>query len=62
VRVALGSLMSEYSYFSKIELKFFNSRGVYPDKQQSIEAAQRFLKILLPVLEKNHWPDWGQVK
>jgi hypothetical protein len=62
VRVALGSLTSEYSYFSKIELKFYNSRGIYPDKQQSIDAAQKILKVLLPVLEKNHWPDWGQVK
>jgi hypothetical protein len=58
VRIALGDLTSEYSYFSKVELKFLNTRGVYPDKQQSIEAAQKFLKVLLPVLEKNHWPDW----
>ncbi|MFA5292058.1 MAG: hypothetical protein WC496_03395 [Phycisphaerae bacterium] len=58
VRIALGDLTSEYSYFSKIELKFFNSRGIYPDNQQSIEAAGRLLKVLLPVLEKNNWPDW----
>jgi hypothetical protein len=57
-RIVLGDLMSEYSYFSKIELKFFNSSGIYPDKQQSIEAAEKLLKILLPVLERNHWPDW----
>lgn len=61
VRIALGDLISEYSYFSKVELKFFNSRGVYPDKQQSIEAAQKFLKVLLPVLEKYYWPDWEQI-
>jgi hypothetical protein len=58
VRIALGNMTSKYSYFSKVELKFFNARGVYPDKQQSIEAAQKLLKVLLPVLEKNHWPDW----
>lgn len=57
-RIVLGDLTSEYSYFSKIELKFFNSRGIYPDKQQSIEASERLLKVLLPVLEKNHWPEW----
>jgi hypothetical protein len=61
VRVALGDLTSEYSYFSKVELKFFNSRGTYPDKQQSIEAAQKLLRVLLPVLEKDYWPDWEQV-
>ncbi len=58
VRWALGNLSSEYSYFSKVELKFFNVRGLNPDKQQSVEAAGRLLKVLLPVLEQNHWPDW----
>ncbi len=57
-RIALGDLTSEYSYFSKTELKFFDSRGIYPDRQQSIEAAEKLLKVLLPVLEENHWPDW----
>ncbi|HBG26411.1 MAG: hypothetical protein A2Y10_06410 [Planctomycetes bacterium GWF2_41_51] len=58
VRVALGDLTSEHSYFSKVELKFFNARGLNPDKKQSAEAAEKLLKVLLPVLEKNHWPDW----
>lgn len=58
VRIALGDLTSEYSYFSKVELKFFNARGISPDSAQSVEAAGRLLKVLLPVLEKNHWPDW----
>jgi len=61
VRVALGDLTSEYSYFSKVEIKFFNARGINPDKKQSVEAASRLLKVVLPVLEKNHWPDWKQV-
>jgi len=61
VRIALGDLINEYSYFSKIELKFSNSRGIYPDKQQSIEAAPKLLRVLLPVLEKYYWPDWEQV-
>lgn len=61
VRVALGDLTSEYSYFSKVEIKFFNARGVNPDKKQSVEAAGRLLKVILPVLEKKHWPDWKQV-
>ena len=58
VRIALGDLTSKYSYFSKVELKFYNNKGLQPDKQQSVEAAGRLLKVLLPVLEKNHWPDW----
>lgn len=58
VRFALGDMSNEYSYFSKVELKFFNPRGLNPDQKQSTEAAERLLKILLPVLEKNHWPEW----
>jgi len=54
----LGDLVNEHSYFSKVELKFFNARGIYPNQQQSIEAAQKLLKVLLPVLEKDYWPDW----
>ncbi|MGA2915128.1 MAG: hypothetical protein ABSE89_03790 [Sedimentisphaerales bacterium] len=57
-RIALGDLMNEYSYFSKIEIGFSNLKGLYPEKAQAIEATERLLKVLLPVLEKNHWPDW----
>lgn len=57
-RIALGDLTSQYSYFSKIEIGFNNSRGIYPEKKQAVEAAEKLLKVLLPVLEKNHWPDW----
>lgn len=58
VRIALGDLTSEYSYFSKIEMKFFNLKGLYSEKAQAVEAAEKLLKVLLPVLEKNHWPEW----
>lgn len=60
-RIALGDLTSEYSYFSKIEIKFYNSKGLYPEKAQATEATERLLKVLLPVLEKNHWPNWNEV-
>jgi hypothetical protein len=57
-RWALGDLSSEYSYFSKVEISFSNLRGIYPDKEQAIDATEKLLKVLLPVLEENHWPDW----
>jgi hypothetical protein len=60
-RVALGDLTSEYSYFSKVEIKFFNSKGLYPEMAQATEATEKLLKVLLAVLEKNHWPDWHEV-
>jgi hypothetical protein len=61
VRIALGDLTSEYSYFSKIEIKFYNVRGLYPDKEQAVKATEKLLKVLLPVLERNHWPDWNKI-
>ena len=60
-RIALGDLTSEYSYFSKVEVKIFNLKGLYPEKAEAITAAGKLLKVLLPVLEKNHWPDWNKV-
>jgi hypothetical protein len=60
-RVALGDLASEYSYFSKVEIKFFNSKGLCPERAQATEATEKLLKVLLPILEKNHWPDWNKV-
>ena len=58
VRIVLGDLMNEYSYFSKVEIGFNNLKGLYPEKEQAEEATGKLLKVLLPVLEKNHWPDW----
>jgi len=60
-RLALGDLTSQYSYFSKVEIKFSNSRGLPPEMAQATKAAEKMLKVLLPVLEKNHWPDWDKV-
>jgi len=59
-RLALGDLTNEYSYFSKVEIKFFNRQGLYPDKDQAVEATAKLLSVVLPELEKNHWPDWNK--
>ncbi|MFH1615667.1 MAG: hypothetical protein ABIG61_11375 [Planctomycetota bacterium] len=59
------NLFSKYSYFSKVEWKFFTQIGpttVFADKQQSIEATPRFLSAILPVLERDHWPVWQKGK
>ncbi len=58
-RLALGNLTSEYSYFSKIEIKFFNRNGFYPEKEEAVAATEKLLNVILPVLEKYHWPDWN---
>ena len=54
----------KHSFFSKVELKFYNSAPsgmlVFPDKEQAIDASKKFLSILLPVLESDYWPDWNK--
>ena len=58
-RIALGTnLNSEYSYFSKVEIKFFNMKFGYPNKEEAIAATEKLLTVVLPVLERDHWPDW----
>jgi hypothetical protein len=63
-RLALMSNISgEYSYFSKVEWQFYNrvfGRRIYPGKEDAILESKRLLGVVLPVLEKEHWPDWKE--
>jgi hypothetical protein len=46
-------------YLSKVELKFFGEslgHRIYPDKQQAIQASEKLLALLLPILQNEHWP------
>ncbi len=72
-RVALNkNLFSKYSYFSKVEWKFFNMRlgaeqsvgsvKVYPSIEEAVTASQKLLSVILPILEKEHWPVWENGK
>lgn len=62
VRFELGrNIRRKYSYFSKVEWNFFNNSmagKIYPDKQQSVTASEKLLSTILPILEKEHWPNW----
>ena len=64
-RIVLGkNLLGRYSYFSKVEMKFFNMRfGVqmHPPKEQAVSASQKLLSVVLPLLEKEYWPDWEKL-
>jgi len=58
------NLFSRYSYYSKVEWKFFNTRlgrVAHPTKAQAVSASKRLLGVVLPVLEREHWPDWPVV-
>lgn len=54
----------KYSYFSKVEWKFFNNTElntqIYPDREEALAKSKRLLAVLLPILEKNLWPDWEE--
>jgi len=53
------NLLGKYSYFSKVEWKFYNNKLghlVYPNKQEALEASEKLLAVVLPVLEQEHWP------
>ncbi len=61
-RAALSAnLFGKYSYFSKIEWKFYNivyGSLIYPKKNEAIAASEKLLSTVLPLLERDHWPDW----
>jgi len=66
VRFTLNkNIFSKYSYFSKVEWKFFNNRfnkPMYPSKKEAIIASQKLLSVILPILENEHWPLLTKVK
>lgn len=64
-RKALGqNFFSKYSYFCKVEWKFYGADSfgmIYPDKEETLIASEKLLSVLLPELEKNHWPNWQAI-
>jgi hypothetical protein len=55
------NIRGKHSYFCKIEWKFFNTKSgsiVYPDKEEAVTESRKLLGVVLPVLEKDHLPDW----
>ena len=53
------NIFGKYSYFSKVEWKFYNNklgRISYPNKQEAVAASEKLLKVILPILEQEHWP------
>ncbi len=60
VRLALNkNIYGEHSYFCKVEWKFFNRRFgalIYPTKEEAIKASRKLLGVILPVLQREHWP------
>lgn len=61
-RAIMGyNIFGKYSYFSKVEWKFYGSEPsgiIYPKEDQAIAASAKLLSVIVPILEKDHWPDW----
>lgn len=66
------NLFGKYSYFCKVEWKFFSARFVsgqkliggmdYPNTEEAVAASGKLLNVILPILEKEHWPIWGKTR
>ena len=64
VRRKLSNPLAKGAYFCKIEVLFGGPRAEprNPTRQESIQAAQKFFDRLLPVLIRDHLPDWEAVE
>jgi hypothetical protein len=60
VRSAIGDPSARHAYYSKLEVSFGTSE-LSPTKEQAIAAGEKFLRVIVPVLLKDHWPDWEKV-
>jgi len=58
-RILNKNMFAKFSYYSKVEWKFYNSKFgqiAYPNKQEARIASEKLLSVILPILEKEHWP------
>ncbi|MFQ5489192.1 MAG: exosortase-associated EpsI family protein [Phycisphaerae bacterium] len=60
VRARIADPFAKGAYFCKVEISFGggNSIPATPTREQSIQATKKFLTRLLPVLLRDHLPDW----
>ncbi len=57
VRWLVNTLSNTYAYFSKVEVSFPGAT-----RAQSIAGAQKLLGRVLPVLIRDHWPDFQEAE
>jgi len=59
VRTWMSNPFERYGYYSKVEITCARGdAGASP--AQVIEAAKKLLRKVLPLLVRDHWPDWEQ--
>jgi hypothetical protein len=62
VRLAVLDPRDRYAYFSKVEVTF-GWQGARPrnaGKEETVRATTKLLMYVLPLLLREHWPDWRQ--
>jgi hypothetical protein len=60
-RILLKNLRGKYSYYSKVEWDFYgaaNNMRILPEKEDIVSASEKMLSAVMPVLERDHWPDF----
>lgn len=57
IRLATNNIFHTYAYYSKIEISFPRA-----DRAQSIEGAKKLLDVVLPVLIRDHYPDFERAE
>ncbi|MBN1125985.1 MAG: exosortase-associated EpsI family protein [Sedimentisphaerales bacterium] len=64
-RTILGSnILGKHSFFSKVEWSYYGKMGtatLQPDQEQIVQASEKLISRLLPLLETAHWPDWETI-
>ncbi len=58
IRMAVNKLGIPKSFFSKVEISFAGGRDGSPgaDPQKAAKAAEDLMRVVLPVLMREHWP------
>jgi hypothetical protein len=54
------NIFGKHSYFCKVEL-VFNQQSPPPGKEEAVQASQKLLRLILPILEAEHWPEWEEI-
>jgi hypothetical protein len=61
VRTVLKNPRDKHAYFSKVEISF-GTAEIQPSREKAIEAGRKFLQKVIPVLVRDHWPDWEKIE
>jgi hypothetical protein len=64
VRKTTVNLLSRHAYFSKVEVTFGSPRCQPRSlgREESLAAAAKLFNVVLPLLVKDHWPDWEAIE